>query len=136
MRKTLRLATLTAVSVLACASWSGVQAQPVPPGRVYAFHSKPNGACPALDWYLVAGADDTLTGMISWDDMKSMAHVTGTVETNHHFTLNATEVGGAGRTATITGRVQPGWLLADVNGQGVACKNVKVQIWRPSGGAG
>lgn len=135
MGSTLRLAAMAAVSLLAGAAWSGAHAQAVPAGTVYVFHSNAFGSCPPLDWHLVTGPNDTLAGMISWDGMKSMAHVTGTIETNRHFTLDATEIGGSGRTATITGQVQPGWLLVNVDGQGVACKSVKVPIWRPSGGS-
>jgi hypothetical protein len=42
---------LIAASALAVAATCGVaSAQIVPPGRIFVFHSPPNGTCPTLDW--------------------------------------------------------------------------------------
>src|ERR1700739_3959717 len=113
-----------ATGVLAIAATYGVAAaQPVAAGRVYAFHSKAAGGCPVLDWHVVVGANNALTGMISWDGMKSMAKVTGAIGPDRTFKMSATEVGGAGRTAAVDGQVRAdGWLLANVKGPNVDCK--------------
>jgi hypothetical protein len=105
-------------------------AQTVPEGRVYAFHSKVTGSCPVLDWHVVTGPNSTLTGMISWDEMKSMAKVNGSVGADRTFQMNATEVGGAGRTATVDGQVRPdGWLVANIKGPNVDCKGITVPFY-------
>ena len=75
--------------------------------------------------------------MISWNGMQSMAHATGSISANRSFTMTATEVGGAARPATITGQARAdGWLTADINGPGVACKGVTIPIYKPAGGNG
>jgi len=67
--------------------------------------------------------------MISWDHMKAMAYATGTYSlTAKTFQMTAKEVGGQGRTATITGQVlSDGWLQAKIDGPGVKCQNVTVR---------
>ena len=108
-------------------------AQGAPEGRVYSFHSGPQGGCPGLDWHVVAQGNK-LEGMVAWDNMKAMAHATGTMNpTAKTFEMTAKEVGGKGRTATINGSVRSdGWLVANINGPGVKCQNVAVQWFVPS----
>jgi len=69
-----------------------------------------------------------------------MARATGTVNmANRTFSMNAVEVGGQGRTATVTGTVrQDGWLVANINGPGVACTGVNIpwSVAPPAGGNG
>jgi hypothetical protein len=125
---------MAAGALIAGASWNTARAQPVPEGRVYAFHSNPDGTCPTLDWHLVTGPGGELSGMISWDGMKSMAHVTGTIGPDRTFKLTAREVGGQRRTATVTGDAKnDGWLLINILGPKVDCKDIKVPIWNRSG---
>jgi len=112
-------------------------AQGYPEGRTYSFHSGPQGGCPGLDWHVVAQGT-SLDGMIAWNNMKSMAHATGTVNpTAKTFEMTAKEVGGQGRTATITGTVRSdGWLVANIKGPNVSCQNVTVQWFAPYQGSG
>ena len=100
-------------------------------GRIYAFHSGPQGGCPGLDWHVVADGDK-LSGFIAWGNMQHVAKVNGTVHSqNHTFQMTAQEVGGEGRTATITGSdTQEGVLIADINGP-VSCKKVTVHWFTP-----
>jgi hypothetical protein len=123
-----------AAGVLAIAATYGVASaqQVAPEGRVYVFHSKPTGPCPALDWHVVVGANNTLGGMIAWDDMKAMASVSGSVTANRTFTMTAKEVGGQGRTATVTGQVRgDGWLTANVKGPNIDCQGINVPWFTP-----
>lgn len=133
--KLLRLAA----GAMAAAATCGVGfAQGGPPeGRVYSFHSGPQGGCPGLDWHVVAQGT-SLQGMIAWNNMKSMAHATGTVNpTAKTFEMTAKEVGGQGRTATISGSVRPdGYLVANIKGPNVNCQNVTVQWFAPYQGSG
>jgi hypothetical protein len=131
----LRLAAASAMAVTAMCSIAS--AQSIPEGRVYSFHSGPQGGCPGLDWHIVAQGT-TLEGMVAWNNMKSMAHASGTLNpTAKTFQMTAKEVGGAGRTATITGSVRPdGWLVANIKGPNVNCQNVAVQWFAPYVGAG
>jgi hypothetical protein len=130
---------MIAASALAIAATCGVaMAQQVaPPGRVYSFHSQAAGGCPALDWHVTVGANDTLNGVLAWDDMKAMAHVTGTVTPSRAFTMTAKEVGGQGRTANITGQVRAdGWLVASIKGPKIECSGITVPWYVPSQAGG
>jgi hypothetical protein len=122
---------MIAAGALAIATTGGVAAaQTVPEGRVYAFHSKAAGGCPVLDWHVVVGANNALTGMISWDEMKSMAKVSGAIGADRTFKMSATEVGGAGRTAAVDGQVRAdGWLVANIKGPNVDCKGIAVPFY-------
>ena len=128
-----------AASVLALiAANSLARAQESLEGRIYTFHSTAQGMCPALDWHLVAQSNGVLSGMISWNDMQDMARATGTYNSRSRtFQLTAKEISGQGRTATIDGTIRPdGWLIANVSGQNVNCRQVIVP-WsaaQPPGG--
>ena len=97
-------------------------------GRVYSFHSTAQGSCPALDWHVVAQSNGMLSGMISWNDMQNMAHADGTYDMRSRtFQMTANEIGGQGRTATVTGTIRPdGWLIANITGPNVNCQGVTV----------
>jgi hypothetical protein len=109
---------------------SGQVAQGINPGAVYTLHSRAQGSCPSLDWHLVVGPNNTLSGMVAWDDMKMMARATGTLDMSKRtFMLTAKEVGGEGRTAMVDGTVRmDGWFIANISGPGVACKEIKVPL--------
>jgi hypothetical protein len=126
-------------SALAMAATCGVAAaQALPEGRIYAFHSTAQGGCPALDWHVVVGANNTLDGMISWDAMKSMAHASGSVNAQARtFSMQAKEVGGQERTATIDGTLRgDGYLLANIKAPNVTCTNVAVPWFTAPSGNG
>lgn len=125
---------LVAASALAITAVTGVaSAQGLPEGRVYTFHSKAQAGCPALDWHVVVGPNNTLNGMIAWDDMKAMAQASGAVNMQARtFQMTAKEVGGQGRTATITGAVrQDGWLVANIKGPKIDCQGINVPWFSP-----
>jgi len=123
---------------LVLAATLGVASAQAPEGRLYAFRSKAQAGCPALDWHIMVSSNGAANGMISWDDMKSMAHATGSVNMSAKtFSMTAKEVGGQGRTATITGSVRSdGWLVADVKGPNVTCTGIVVPWYTPPAGAG
>lgn len=113
--------------------------QQLPPGRVYVFHSTAQSSCPALDWHVALQADGTLDGMIAWNDMRSMAHAVGSLNSQSRtFQMTAQEVGGQGRTATVSGMVRSdGYLVANISGPTVNCQGVIVPWFvppPPSGG--
>ncbi len=129
--RNMNLPKLIAAGALAITAVCGVASaqQGTPPdGRVYTFHSRAQGGCPALDWHVVAGANNTLSGMIAWDDMKAMAHATGTLNmAAKTFQMTAHEVGGQNWSATVDGSVrQDGYLVANIKGQNVNCTGVVV----------
>ena len=137
-KRCMNLTKRIALSGLALAASIGVATAQAPEGRLYVFHSKAMGGCPSLDWHVMAGAGGTLMGMIAWDDMKAMAKATGTLNTSARtFTMTATEVGGQGRTATVTGKVRSdGWLVANVKGPNITCNDITVPWYTPPAGAG
>jgi hypothetical protein len=133
----MHIARVLTVSALALTASLGVaSAQVFPEGRVYMFHSKAQGSCPALDWHVVIGPNNTLNGIIAWDDMKAIAHATGSLDpTARTFSMQVHEVGGQGRSATVDGTVrQDGWLVGNVKGQDVACTGITVQWFVPTTG--
>jgi hypothetical protein len=72
--------------------------------------------------------------MIAWNNMQSMARVTGTVNPQTGaFQMTAHEQGGQGRTANVTGTVDrnTGWLNASVQGEGVQCQSIQVPWFTP-----
>ncbi|MBS0559887.1 MAG: hypothetical protein JSR21_07515 [Proteobacteria bacterium] len=113
------------------------QMQAIAPGTVYSLHTTANGRCPALDWHLVVGPDgNTLSGMVAWNNMQSMAHLEGKLGADRSFSTVATEVSGpnVGRTAKVSGQAQNnGWLMVQIEGDGVSCQNIKVPIWQQQG---
>ncbi len=132
-----------AASALVIAATCGVATaqvaptQVLPEGRLYVFHSKAAGSCPALDWHIVVGSDNTLSGMIAWNDMKDMARAKGTISVNKTFRMTATEVGGAARTAEITGEInQLGWFIANIKGNNIDCKRVSIPFYPGNFGGG
>ena len=125
---------LLATALLGIVATSGLAcAQELPEGRVYTFHSSAQGGCPALDWHVVVGVNNSLNGMIAWNDMRQMAHATGRVNMQSRtFQMNAREFGGRGRTATVTGSVkQDGYLIANIKGPDVSCQDITVPWFAP-----
>jgi hypothetical protein len=122
-------------STMLCGS---VSAQQAPAGRVYVFHSTAQASCPALDWHVVVAGDDSLSGMIAWDDMKAIARVSGKVNMSAKtFAMTAKEVGGQGRTATVDGTVRSdGWLVANIKGPNINCQGINVPWFVPSPSGG
>ena len=105
---------------IAIAATCGIAAAQNTPQRLYAFHSAPQHGCPALDWHVLLTDGATLEGVVSWNNMQSLARVSGTLnETARTFQMNAQEQGGQGRTATINGSVESnGYLVASIDGLG------------------
>jgi hypothetical protein len=135
-----KLIGATALAIVAACGVASAQGTPagtdLPDGRIYAFHSNAKNGCRALDWHIVVGANNTLSGMISWDDMKSVAVASGSANpAKRTFHLNAKRAGASG--ATIDGRIRDdGWLLANIKGPNVDCRGLAVQWFVPSQGAG
>jgi hypothetical protein len=128
---------LIAAGLLALTAATGVATAQkpfrLPVGRLYVFHSGPRSGCPGVDWYIVAEAGDTLTGFIAWNNLQSLARATGTLNRQAGtFEMTAHEVGG-GTELSVTGTVSPtsGWLTADVQGQDVSCRGIKVPWFTP-----
>jgi hypothetical protein len=115
------------------------QQQQLPPGRVYAFDSSAQAGCPGLDWHMVLGDGGALSGLIAWNNMQSVARVSGSFNLQTRaFQATATEVGGQGRTAALTGTVNPntGWLTANIQGPNVNCQGITVPWFSPFTGGG
>ncbi len=133
MKTPMLVAALSAAALLTGAIGQQALAQVVPAGTVYAFHSAATGSCPVLDWHIVSGDNGQLNGMVSWDGMKSMAHVSGVIGADKMIKMTAT--GAKGGTATVTGDAHnDGWLILNIKGSKVDCQGIKVPIWRSSGG--
>ncbi|HEY0182635.1 MAG TPA: hypothetical protein VGC09_07480 [Rhodopila sp.] len=127
MNSRLTMAGLSVLALSMIAALSAAVAQP-PKGRLYAFHSTPTGACPAMDWHIVLQPDNTLVGFIAWDEMKHLAKVSGTLETGRIFHLAAVEQGGAERTGTVKGQVEDTFIVASLDGTRTGCDNQQISV--------
>ncbi|HQT77234.1 MAG: hypothetical protein B7Z80_05975, partial [Rhodospirillales bacterium 20-64-7] len=103
-------------------------------GSLYAFHTGRIDKCPGLDWHIVVQPDHTLEGFVGWDNMRHIATLKGTVQKDGTFKMNAKEVGGAGRTAAITGTAAGEYIYAAIEGSGSACDGKLLYVPRAVGG--
>jgi hypothetical protein len=140
---------LLAATALALSTTQAVAQKTVPGDKVYVLHSEAQGTCPALDWHIVASPDGVLTGMFARPDRQMIAVVSGSILPHvkverfgpslggdpniQQFSMIASEIGSHQRIADITGIIQPnGWIIAAVEGPGVACKDIKVPLFVPA----
>ena len=101
-------------------------------GQISAFHSQAAGNCPELDWYLVVRENRQVVGMVGWNDMKSVARMSGAIAVNNSFHLNATLIGEPDKTAVVDGKFdRNGWITADIKGPDVDCK-IQVPLFKPT----
>jgi hypothetical protein len=117
---------LIAIATPAYAILLSAASPEVPQGRIYVLHSQAAGGCPSLDWHIVVEPNDVVAGMIAWDDMKTMARATGTVDRkNHTLTMTAVEMGGQARTAKVDGTINDNaTIIANIKGPNMTCNSV------------
>jgi hypothetical protein len=103
----------------------------VPEGRIYVLHSSATDACPSLDWHIVVERNDVLAGMVAWDNMRTMARATGSVNRKDStFRMTVVELGGRGRTATVAGTIGgDGTATANIKGPAVSCDSVAIRSY-------
>lgn len=107
-----------------------------PQERVFTFHSNASsGGCPSLDWHVVVQPDYTVSGMVGWQNMTLMAHVTGTMDAQSRtYQLTAKQVG-SNRTATINGTIiAPDHITANIKGPGIDCQGLDIWAYTPQRG--
>jgi hypothetical protein len=125
----MRAATITLAAILTTsATFGGCLGGEATKAGIYMLHSAAQGTCPALDWHVVLKVDGTVAGMISWDEMRSMAQVMGVVKNEDRtFHLQAREFGGDMRTAVIDGFIKDDEsLLMNIKGPDINCPSVTV----------
>jgi hypothetical protein len=104
-------------------------------GGLYAYHTGPVvGGCPGLDWHITLGPDGSLVGFVAWDQGQHIARLKGALHPDRNFEMNAQEVGGAGRTASVKGRAAGSYINAVINGSGTPCDGDYLNIPRVVGG--
>jgi hypothetical protein len=105
--------------------------------QLYAFHSPPVvGGCPGLDWHVTLEPNNTLEGFVAWDQGKHLARLEGTLNKDRSFQLDAKEIGGQGRTATVVGKAGGGYINMTINGSGTACDGQNLPVPTVPGGTG
>ena len=104
--------------------------------QLYAVSTRPAGGCPGLDWHLTVGADNSLTGFVAWDHQTHMAKLEGKINRDRTFQMDAQEVGGSGRTATIKGTAGGTNVAIAISGTGTPCDDVVLNVPRVSSGLG
>ncbi len=127
------LATILATSV----TYGASMGEEAVKAGIYMLHSAAQGNCPPLDWHVVVKVDGTVAGVVSWDEMRSIAHVIGVVRSEDRaFHLYAKELRGEGLTAVIDGTIQDdGSLVMDIKGPNIDCRRVVVpRITMPDAG--
>ena len=137
---------LLAAAALALSITLAFAQETVPGDRVYVLHSEAQGSCPSLNWHMLASPDGVITGMVALDNSKVVAMLTGTImplvkverfgkplggdPQSRTFKGIITEIGGQNRVANFSGTIeQNGWLNANIDGPGVACRNIKVPLF-------
>lgn len=128
------IATTLTVAFSAALSLNPVLAQPK--GSLYALHTGRESGCPGLDWHVTVEPDGELAGFVAWNAMQHMARLNGTISKNGSFEMNAKEVGGAARTATVKGTASGDYIKISIEGSGTACDNLVLNVPRASGGMG
>lgn len=103
-------------------------------GGLYAFHTRAVGTCPGLDWHITVEPNGGLIGIVAWDQMKHMAKLAGSIDKDRTFEMDAQEVGGAGRKATVKGTAAGDYITAAIDGSGTGCDKKMLQIPRVTGG--
>jgi hypothetical protein len=127
---------LSAAASLSYAQAQGIPRHPQPRAQLYAFHTRPASGCPGLDWHLTVEPDNTITGFVGWDRMQHMARLEGTIARDRTFKMTGQEVGGTGKTATVTGRAGGTYLDIAISGTGTPCDDVVLNVPRVTGGLG
>jgi len=103
--------------------------------QLYAFHTGKMGACPGLDWHITVEPGNKLVGFVAWgSEDEHMARLAGQINSDRTFRMDAKEVGGAGRSATVSGTAQGEYVNAMIEGSGTACDGQRLQIPRVTGG--
>ncbi len=134
----MRPAAIALATILAISGTEGASlGEEATKAGLYVLHSAPQGNCPALDWHVVVKVDGTVAGMVSWDEMRSIAQVIGVVRSKDRtFHLQARELGGDGRTAVIDGIIKDDEsLVMNIAGPNIDCQNAAVpRIMMPNPG--
>ena len=85
---------------------------------------------------MTVGPNNTLNGVLAWDDMKAMAHATGSVTPGRTFSMTATEVGGRG-VRQHNGQIRAdGWMVASIKGPKIECSGITVPWYTPAPAGG
>jgi len=122
----------------------------LPGDRLYVLHSDAVGTCPPMLWHIIVGQDGVISGLIAWDNRKTVAAVAGAIVPNinvernttqpanpvpqaQEYEMMVTEIGGQNRIANVTGTIEPnGWMNATVEGTGVSCHSIRVSLFVPA----
>jgi hypothetical protein len=62
-----------------------------PGDRLYVLHSDAQGTCPSMLWHIIVGRDGVISGVIAWDNRKTVAAVAGVIVPNINVERNATQ---------------------------------------------
>ncbi|MDR3533849.1 MAG: hypothetical protein P4L90_25210 [Rhodopila sp.] len=128
---------IIALSTAALSSPASAQQAQSAKSQLYAFHTGPVvGGCPGLDWHITLEPNNTLMGFVAWDQGKHMARLAGALNKDRTFEMDAQEIGGAARKATVRGTARGDYVNVSINGSGTACDGNILSIPRATGGIG
>jgi hypothetical protein len=124
-----------AMAALSAAALSGPALAEKGKGSLYAFHtSAVIGGCPGLDWHVTVSPEDKIGGFVAWDRGLHIARLEGEINKDRTFEIDAKEVGGAGRTAVVKGKIAGEYVNLSVSGSGTPCDGDILPVPRAEGG--
>jgi hypothetical protein len=99
-----------ATALISGTAWMASPAQAAAPlpkeGTVLTMLSPATNGCPALNWVVKVGPNDTLNGTVSEMDRTDVWRVTGSFKADRTFHLVGKELTGAQRTGAVDGYVR------------------------------
>ncbi|WP_158921169.1 hypothetical protein [Acidisphaera sp. S103] len=123
-----------ALSALVAASPAMAQSKKA---QLYSYHTGPAvGGCPGLDWHVTVEPDNKLDGFVAWDRGQHIARLDGVLNKDGTFEMAASEVGGAGRKATVKGKAGGAYINAAIYGSGTPCDGINLPIPLSTGAVG
>jgi hypothetical protein len=125
-----------AAALISGTAWMASPAQAAAPlpkeGTVLTMLSPATNGCPALNWVVKVGPNDTLNGTVSEMDRTDVWRVTGSFKADRTFHLVGKELNGAQRTGAVDGYVRDSdgsliFTVGDISGPST-CNNRSVWV--------
>src|SRR5215469_8477043 len=82
---------LLAVVLILCAIQPARAQKLLPGDRLYLLHSDAVGTCPSFLWHIIVGQDGVISGLLAWDNRKTVASVAGAIVPNISIERNAAQ---------------------------------------------
>jgi hypothetical protein len=126
--KMYRIQAAAVMALSVAASVSPAMAQPKK-AQLYSYHTPAaTGGCPGLDWHITVEPNDALIGFVAWDRGHHIARLEGQLNKDRSFEMDAVEVGGAQRKATVKGTAGGSYINVAIYNSGTPCDGINLPI--------